>query len=269
MLLFIGGVVFFVTSLAYFVSRRWRAGIQQAAKMLSRPGSGMLRAVTVNQLLLLFMGLFGVVNFWIPSDPADSSLREIIVYTMLPLVVFALMATMVSQVLFNFPRIFAPKELRGEPGAVVVAFRQLTGRKPPPSKSRDAATTQWDAACGDGVTVVGPQPKLAAGEVVITQRLANWRQSEFRWVGGKLVVTGSRIFFTAGLIDVAFAGQGWELAGESIRSVERFKSSENMFRDVLKITGTDGSVNLLLVNKLDRMVTTIRDTFTLDGVSAP
>ena len=267
--LFLCGIGILVISLPYFVSRRLRAVIRQAAKTMNRPGSGAARAVTVIELLLVFMGLFGVVSYWIPPDPADNSLGGTIVYTVLSLVIIALMATMVSQVWFNFPRIFAPRELRGESGAVVVLFRQLTGRKPPPSKSRDAATTQWDAAWGDGVTVVGPQPKLAVGEVVITQRLANWRQSEFRWVGGKLVVTGSRIFFTAGLIDVAFAGQGWELAGESIRSAERFKSSENMFRDVLKITGTDGSVNLLLVNRLDRMVTTIRDTFTLDGVSAP
>lgn len=269
MVLFLGGIAFFVTSLAYFVSKRWRAGIQQSAKMMNRPGSGAARAVTVIELLLLFMGLFGVVSYWIPPDPADNGLGGIIVYTVLPLVIFALMATMVSQVWFNFPRIFAPRELRGESGAVVMLFRQLTGRKPPTRKSRDAATQQWDAAWDDGVTVVGPQPKLAAGEVIITQRLANWRQSEFRWVGGKLVVTGSRIFFIAGLIDVAFAGQGWELGGQSIRSAERFKTPENMFRDVLKIMGTDGSVTLLLVNRLDRMVTTIRDTFTLDGVSAP
>jgi hypothetical protein len=180
----------------------------------------------------------------------------------------ASLAIMMSQVLFNFPRIFAPKELRGESAAVMVLFRRLTGRKPPPSKSRDAATTQWDAAWGDGATVVGPQPKLAADEVIITQRLANWRQSKSRWIGGELVVTGSRIFITAGPIDIAFNEQGWELAGQSIRSAERFKTPENMFRDVLKITGTDRSVDLFLVNRLDLTVTTIRDTFTLDGVSA-
>jgi hypothetical protein len=262
------GIGILVMSLPFFVSRRWRVLIRRAAKMMNRPGSGVLRAVNVIELFLLLLGLSCIVGYWVTPDSAGITLANV-VFDVLALAVVASMATVLSQVWFNFPRIFAPRELRGESGAVVEVFRQLTGRKPPTRKSRDAATTQWDAAWGGGVTVMGPQPKLAVGEVVITQRLANWRQSEFRWVGGKLVVTGSRIFFTAGLIDVAFAGQGWELAGESIRSAERFKSSENMFRDVLKITGTDGSVNLLLVNKLDRMVTTIRDTFTHDGVSAP
>ena len=255
-------------SLPFFVSRRWRVVIRQAAKMMNRPGSGVLRAVTVTELLLLLLGLSCIVGYWVTPDSAGNTLANV-VFDVLALAVVASMAVMVFQVLFNFPRIFAPKEFRGESGAVMVLFRRLTGRKPPPSNSGGAATTQWHAAWGGGVTAVGPQPKLAADEMIITQRLANWRQSESRWVGGKLVVTESRIFFTAAMIDVTFAGQGWELAGESIRSAERFKSPENMFRDVLKITGTDGSVNLLLVNKLDRIVTTIRDTFTLDGVSAP
>lgn len=184
-MLLVVGIGILTISVPYFVSRRVRAAIRQAATMANRPGSGILRAITTTELSLLFLGLAVVVVYWIPPVPSQNGTLGGTVLNVLALVALVSLITTCSQILFNFPRIFAPKELRGEFGVVIVLFRRLAGRKPPANKSRDAATKQWDAAWGGGATAARPQPRLAAGEVVVTQRSANRRQSESRWAGGE------------------------------------------------------------------------------------
>ena len=73
-MLLIVGIGILTISVPYFVSRRVRAATRQAATMMNRPGSGILRAITTTELSLLFLGLAVVVVYWIPPVPSQKGL---------------------------------------------------------------------------------------------------------------------------------------------------------------------------------------------------
>jgi hypothetical protein len=59
----IAGIGGLLISLPYFVSKLMHAAIRQAATMANRPGSGILRAVTVTELSIFFLGSSALLSY--------------------------------------------------------------------------------------------------------------------------------------------------------------------------------------------------------------
>jgi len=101
------------------------------------------------------------------------------------------------------------------------------------------------------------------GEVVVSRRWANRTQSRFRAAGGRLYLTSHRVLFRPHVVDAALAGEYWHAPLTSIAEVGKQKptlrgSMSGGLRTRLRITVHDGTTELFVVNKLDRVLREIQ-----------
>lgn len=101
------------------------------------------------------------------------------------------------------------------------------------------------------------------GEVIVSRQWANHTQSRFRAAGGRLYLTNRRVLFRPHAVDAALAGEYWHAPLTSITEIGKQKptlrgSMNGGIRTRLRITVHDGTTELFVVNKLDRVIREIQ-----------
>lgn len=121
-----------------------------------------------------------------------------------------------------------------------------------------ARGSRRDASLGG--PFVRPVP-LRDGEQVIEEFVANYSQTAFRAVGGKLIVTDQRIVFTPHHIDAATAGRTISLPLDQISSVGVQERGGSVLagglRRRLRLHTRAGTTELFVVNDRQHVIEVI------------
>jgi len=111
--------------------------------------------------------------------------------------------------------------------------------------------------------IFGGKPRLDQAEAVVWQQLANRTQSAGRAVGGRLFLTSTRLLFEPNRVDAATGGENWSAPLTDIKSVGKQSRDGNPLsgglRDRLRLTLADGSAELFVVNRLDKVIGVVQD----------
>jgi hypothetical protein len=106
--------------------------------------------------------------------------------------------------------------------------------------------------------IFASKPRLDQAETVVWQQLANRTQSAGRAFGGRLYLTGTRLLFEPNRVDAATGGENWSAPLTDIKSVGKQPRDGNPLngglRDRLRLMLADGSAELFVVNRLDKVI---------------